>query len=311
MLNKIQINEKKVSTSNNTSKVITPLTRNITKDTSNDKLKELRRPRSRKYIKDLMELQELLIQLNQEHKKLEAKFTKEEDIKYRQDRLSAFELTERSLDYEKILLNQDIKKEIVDKKNHEIGYDIVDKKNHDMEYEVDEKNENEIIDRTHQNKDFSRSQIEEQVLNPEIWIFDDTTEDNCETNFEAEKILVEKSGVKLEENPIIEDLERRIQEKLQALEKENTFINELITFLYPSDKEEYLMDCGVIKRPGTPVYSSEDMVVGVEDPQIVERLVRGYDLYFDYCDDPDFLTLEIYIDAFCCIYKDGIVKTIV
>jgi hypothetical protein len=115
----------------------------------------------------------------------------------------------------------------------------------------------------------------------------------------------------LTHNPTIDDLETRIQEKLEQLGKENSRISEMLTFIYRSDMEEYLIECGVISRPGTPVYSREDMAVGVEDPKLANQLKRGYDLYHDYADRSDFLTLEIYIDAYCVIYRDGIVKTIV
>ncbi len=290
MINKLQMKEKNVNSMCNTSKVITPLTIDIPKNNSNDKIKELRRPRSRAYIENLVELQELLIQVNKERVKQKVKSSNSKNQKYSNDSLSGLGVTTYdNSNHDTNSTSYKLYDEInsCDNKNIEINNNMSHGLNHEIDNEVNIEQESSMIN-------FYLNRIDTMTQQPIV---------SVDLHMSYEETQEE------EENPIINDLERRIQEKLKALEEENPYIKELLCLLYPRDKEEYLMSCGVIQRPGTPVYSREDMANGMDDSRKAEILKRGYDLYHTYYDE-ELLTMEIYMDAYCIIYIDGIVKTI-
>jgi hypothetical protein len=260
---------------------VTPLTGPAVKENRDDSLKDLRRPRSGKYIQNLIELRGLLLELDMLRREQTA-------------------MVSEHYDYHK--KGQGERRTAEDTNNS--PYD-----NGNPTYEEDQR----LPDNRQEKNELAPDEAIGAYKEIELDAMDKTWDKPKEKSWDQDRGISQQMQDKQEltQNPIIDELEKRIQEKLEQLGKENSRISEMLTFLYRSDMEEYLMECGVISRPGTPVYCREDMVVGVKNPEQANQLKRGYDLYFDYADRSDFLTLEIYIDAYCVIYRDGIVKTIV
>jgi hypothetical protein len=295
MLNRIQISETKnkmikVPTSN-----VTPLTGPAVKENRNDSLKDLRRPRSGRYIQNLIELRGLLLELD---------MVRREQTIIGSDRY----------DHHKKEQGERRTAEDANNSPYDNGNPIYedDQRLSDSRQEENELNTGETIG-THEENELNPDEVLSIHKECRYDVAEAIWDKPKEMSVNHDRGMSQQIQDKQEQtfNPIIDDLEKRIQEKLEQLGKENSRISEMLTFIYRSDVEEYLIECGVISRPGTPVYCREDMAIGVEDPKLANQLKRGYDLYFDYADRPDFLTLEIYIDAYCVIYRDGIVKTIV
>ncbi|MDF2542230.1 MAG: hypothetical protein K0S47_1948 [Herbinix sp.] len=282
MLNRIQTSESNNKTIKLPARTVTPLTGPTVNPNNDDKLRELRRPRSRTYIKNLIELQELLLEL---------------DLLRREQTAISYDHYEDN-NQEQVACRSAANENNPPDDKENVGYEEVQR------FEGDNQK-----DKENQGLEGNTWSLEESITNRKENKFEITKEERENQAFEVSS--QQNNNHELTHNPIIDDLEKRIQEKLEQLGKENTRINELLTFIYRSDMENYLMECGVISRPGTPIYRREDMAVNEEDPKLAEHLKRGYDLYFDYADRSDFLTLEIYIDAYCVIYKDGIVNTII
>jgi hypothetical protein len=248
MLNQYQIlNEKKASEHVSAELLkVTPLKMEGTMNADSNRMKELKKPRSRKYINDLMELQEMLTTLDKKKKEIKTGFPSAQ---------TELPITGNTDEY--------------------TGSKI------DLEPFVDL-----LLD-----KELNIIQEENQVYRSN----------------EVEK-TEHMTRIK---NTELDALEKSIQDKLDSMAKEYPLIRELLSLVYPESVEEYLISCGVINRPGRPVYNRDDMAVNVEDEKVAEQLKRGYDVFCHYVDTYNFLCLEIYIDAFCVIYKDGIVKTVV
>jgi hypothetical protein len=248
MLNQYQLsNEKKTSEQVSAELLkVTPLKMEGTLGADSNRLKELKKPRSRKYINDLIELQGMLTNLDKKNKELQ----------------TIFQPVQTELP---VLGNND----------ESLGSKI------DLEPSVDL-----LFDK------------ERNIVQKENQVYRSNEVENMEHTTRIK-------------NTELDALEKSIQDKLDSMAKEFPLIRELLSLIYLESVEEYLLNCGVISRPGHPVYCRDDMAVNVEDEKVAEQLKRGYDVFFQYSDSCNFLCLEIYIDAFCVIYKDGIVKTVV
>ncbi len=230
---------------------IAPLQMQGTANTTSNRMKELRKPRSRQYINDLVELQGMLMSLDRMKKEM------------------------------KVTLGSH------DQASLKTPFDIV----------ASEKSNNGQTDRD-LSHDFTPDSIPNIVL----------VEEPIHNSYDDTKKEVQDNS--LINSAEIEALEKSIEEKLRKMEEQYPLIRERLSMIFPESEEEYLIGCGAIQGPGRPVYDREDMAVNVHDPKVAEQLKRGYDVYKQYRDTRNFLCVEIYIDAFCVIYKDGIVKTV-
>ncbi len=251
--------------------IIAPLKMEVAANTTSNRLKELRKPRSRQYMNDLAELQEMLVSLDRMKK------DKQDDLAL-QDKKEERYLSEHNsmLSAKNNSIYQPAKRNLLDIEDSDESFK--GQADHDLSFEV-------VSDR------IQKTVMQEKEIHSS---YEGTTENA--------KLLIN--------NPELEALEKRIEEKLRQMAEVYPLIRELLSMIYPESEEEYLISCGAIQGHGRTVYSREDMAVNVHDPKVAEQLKRGYDVYMQYHDSRNFLCLEIYIDAFCIIYKDGIVKTV-
>lgn len=239
---------------------VNPLTMTGSKSGNSERIKELKKPRSRKYIQDTIELQEMLMQL---------------------DKLRT-------------------ETQIEDKENNN-GIEL-DKLNRGSN--VSSINDDSSI------QSIEKGEISNESLNTGEKIEEVTGGSSPQ---EIEVSIEENTNIKTEKDYEIEALEKRIQAKIDSMAKECPIICELLTLIYPSTLESYLLSCGVIKARGWAVHSRNDMANSADekDQGLIEHLKRGYDIYMQHWNTPGFLCLEIYRDAYCLIYRDGIVRTII
>jgi hypothetical protein len=250
------------SSSISSSGAVTPLAPASTKINDSDRLKELRKPRSRKYMRDAIELNGMLIQLDNLRKI--ARLTD------KKRGTGAASVKQEGNDTAKWSGNKDIIKPV--------------------------------------DKDEDRN----EYINTEGTVFQPIEKAAGDINNQQEVSSDEDAKIKTEIDEEIAALERRIEAKLETMARECSVISTLVTMIYPSDLESYLLSCGVIHSPGRPLQSRNDVILPVNDRDaaVIEHYKRGYDIYMQYWQTPDFLCVEVYRDAYCIIYRDGIVKTL-
>jgi len=270
---------------------ITPISPGVTLDNKNSMLKELRRPRSRKYIQNLIELRELLLQLD-EYRRRQA-----DEAKYGMDNVSG------ELKYG----NDNVIDDTDNSRNMSLGNMPGGNNPSDAVVDNTEAGGNLMREYQEEKYDAATAAITRQTDYREAYTDSFLYESARENEINTAMKDLNRPSVK---DPVIEELEKRIEEKLEQLGKENPQISRLLTIMYMSDKEEYLIECGVIRRTGTPMYSREDAAAVATNAEEAERLKRGYDILLEEQRNPNFLTLEVYTDAYCVIFMDGVVKTI-
>jgi len=253
---------------------ITSLSHNGTIEKNNDIIKNLRRPRSRKYIQNLIELQELLLR---SEKNLKNQFALD----------GINNINDKSYKSKNPTLNN------LPKTSNSPGEPV-----------------NNVITDSKLMRHEDISIGEKASALAQTYYHETDKEPLNESDMAAGNELIIETAKQISNN-INEELEKEIEAKLEQLGKENPQISRLIALLYPSYNEKYLIECGVICCSGTPIYSREDAAAHAIIAEDAERLKRGYDIMLIEEKNRSFLALEVYTDAYCVIFMDGVVKTII
>lgn len=124
---------------------------------------------------------------------------------------------------------------------------------------------------------------------------------------EAKRLELQRQKEQMEEQ--YQAMKQQLAEYRKLLEQELPVTSGMLGFIYPSTKEQKLLQYGVIAAPGNSYDSPAELLEQVKprSAQEEKQWIEGDKLYHSNYSD-SLLDVEIYMYAVCVIYEDGTSK---